>query len=200
MWLIVGLGNPGKRYQETRHNIGFMVLEALADRYNIPLKPDRFQSITGQGSIEDQPVVLVLPQTYMNLSGQAVAPLSERHQVTPSNILVIHDELDLPFGLLRLKKGGGDGGHRGIRSISGELENKNYLRLRFGIDRPDDPQEEIVDFVLDPFSETEQQVLSEYITRGVKLIRDCCIEGVGPAMNLWHQKKSQVSLLETEED
>ena len=134
MKLIVGLGNPGSKYEGTRHNVGFRIVELLAARFDVPLSSNKFQGEYGQGTIEGQKVALLKPQTYMNLSGDSVAPAARFYKVEPEDLIVIHDELDLPFGRLQLKRGGGTGGHNGLNSIVDRLGSNDFVRLRFGID------------------------------------------------------------------
>lgn len=189
MWLIVGLGNPGTRYAKDRHNIGFQVVDALAEHWRTPAAKTRFQALISQTELDNEPVLLVQPQTYMNLSGQAVAALSSFYKVPIERLLVIHDELDLPFAQLRLKQGGGDGGHRGLRSIHAELGTPEYARLRFGIGRPEDSACAIADFVLSPFSENQRIMLPDLFERCVEIVSCWCREGTLKAMNLWNQKK-----------
>lgn len=134
--LIVGLGNPGTEYAYTRHNAGFWFVEHLAERYNISLKNDsKYRAISGRGEIEGHEVRLLLPQTFMNLSGQSVVPFAKFYQIAPQNILIAHDELDLAAGIIRLKFGGGHGGHNGLKDIVPHI-GADFLRLRIGIGHP----------------------------------------------------------------
>lgn len=191
MWLIVGLGNPGLRYQQDRHNIGFHVLAQLCQQHDIPLSRRQFQGLVGHGRIEDQRVLLVQPQTYMNLSGQCIAPLVQTHQIPLSQILVIHDELDLPFGRMLLKQGGGSGGHNGLKSLDEELGSRDYARLRFGIGRPEDPDQDIAAYVLSPFAQDQQETLVELLTQATEMVETCCTEGLNKAMNRWNRRKKK---------
>lgn len=189
MRVIIGLGNPGARYANDRHNIGFQSVDVLAKRWHAPPAKARFQALISQTELDNQSVLLVQPQTYMNLSGQAVAAISSFYQVPTEHLLVIHDELDLPFAQLRLKQGGGDGGHRGLRSLNAELGTNQYARLRFGIGRPEDPADAIADFVLHPFSETQQTMIPDLLDTCAEIVECWCREGTLKAMNLWNQKK-----------
>lgn len=186
MWVIVGLGNPGARYAKDRHNIGFDVIDWISRHHQIPVQKTGFQSLYGKGEWDGLPVVLVKPQTYMNLSGEAVAPLCRYFEVSPQQVLVVHDDLDLAFGRLRLKQGGGDGGQRGVRSISACLEDRDFLRLRVGIGRPADPEIAIADYVLSPFATDQQTHLPAYQQRAAAMALDCCRQGIAQAMNYWH--------------
>jgi PTH1 family peptidyl-tRNA hydrolase len=148
------LGNPGRRYQQTRHNIGFEVIDVLACRHDIAVRQSEAQALCGQGFIGSCAVLLVKPQTYMNASGQAVAPLVRRYMHTEGCLVVIHDEIDLPLGTIKIKHRGGDAGHLGIRSIISCLDNDAFIRVRMGVGRP--PQKEaIVAYVLSPFAPDE---------------------------------------------
>lgn len=157
--LVVGLGNPGPQYEKTRHNIGFMVVETLAAR-----ERSRFSVHKKSGAdavtvrLAGRQVILAKPRSYMNLSGKPVAALARFFSVDPSNLIVVHDELDLDFGTLRLKLGGGEGGHNGLRSISQALGTKDYLRTRVGIGRPPGRMDP-ADYVLKPFSSVERKEL-----------------------------------------
>ena len=164
MDVIVGLGNPGRRYQHTRHNIGFEVIDVLACRHNIAVQHSEAQALCGQGLIGSHAVLLVKPQTYMNVSGQAVAPLVRRYGRTAGRLVVIHDDIDLPLGTIKIKQRGGDAGHLGIRSIIGCLETDAFIRVRLGVGRP--PQKEaIVAYVLSPFAPDEVEMRNDMIAR-----------------------------------
>ena len=165
--LIVGLGNPGAEYAETRHNAGFWFCERLAARLGVNLSREaRFHGIAGLA--RSQGVWLLLPQTFMNRSGQAVGALARFHKVSPSEILVVHDELDIPPGQLRLKFGGGVGGHNGLKDISAHLGTQDYWRLRVGIGHPGD-RDEVVNFVLKPPRREELCDIDDAIARGLEL-------------------------------
>ena len=135
-WLIVGLGNPGPGYAANRHNAGYMVADVLAARAGAGFRAGKFQAAVAEGRLAGQPVTLGKPLTFMNLSGGPVAGLCRYYRVPPGRLLVIHDELDIPFGTIRLKQGGGDNGHNGLRSVTASLGTREYYRLRFGIGRP----------------------------------------------------------------
>lgn len=165
--LIVGLGNPGAEYAETRHNAGFWFCERLAARLGVNLtRESRFHG--NAGFARGQGVWLLLPQTFMNRSGQAVGALARFHKVAPNEILVVHDELDIPPGQLRLKFGGGIGGHNGLKDISAHLGTQDYWRLRVGIGHPGD-RNEVVNFVLKPPRHEEQRDIDDAIERGLEL-------------------------------
>lgn len=155
MYVIVGLGNPGNRYRFTRHNIGFMVLEKLARDFKIDLKQKSFDALWGKGKINGTDVLLAMPQTYMNLSGTAVRQLVAFFKADINNLIVFHDDLDLPFGTIRLKTGGGNAGHKGLASITENLGSSDFMRVRIGIGRPSD-KSRIEGYVLEPFKSDEE--------------------------------------------
>lgn len=184
-FLIAGLGNPGADYRHNRHNVGFMVLDALADKAAIPLRRVEFRAIVGKGSLDDCRLILAKPQTYMNDSGQAVAPLLNFYKVPMENLLVIHDDLDLPFGTLRLRPTGGTGGQRGMESIVDKLWTRDFARLRVGIGRPPgrmDPR----DYVLHDFDVDQQADLPELMDTAVAVVRMFITEGIQKAMNTFN--------------
>jgi PTH1 family peptidyl-tRNA hydrolase len=188
MWLFVGLGNPGARYEHDRHNIGFRVLDTFQKLHQFPAYHPRSRAQVSQHTVAGESVLLCKPQTYMNLSGESVAPLSQFHNVELSQIVVIHDELDLELGRLQLKKGGGEGGHNGLKSISAELGERDYIRLRFGIGRPASQDISISDYVLSSFEPEHEEVLEQRIADAVAMLESCCREGLTKTMNLWNQK------------
>lgn len=163
--LIVGLGNPGREYADTRHNAGFWFCERLADRLGVSLSVEsRFHGLVGHG--RQQGVWLLLPQTFMNRSGQAVGALARFHRIPPAEILVVHDELDIPPGQLRLKFGGGLGGHNGLKDITAHLGTQDYWRLRIGIGHPGD-RDEVVDYVLKPPRREEREEIDAALERAL---------------------------------
>ena len=158
MFLIVGLGNPGTKYSNTRHNIGFIAADILSDRYNfIWSAKSKFNVDIASGDLENDKLILCKPNTFMNLSGTSVAPLASFYKLKPENIIVIHDDVDVPLGRVKYKIGGGAGGHNGLKSIDSNI-GTNYHRIRIGIGRPDDPRYDISDFVLGKFSKEEEEV------------------------------------------
>jgi peptidyl-tRNA hydrolase, PTH1 family len=167
-WMMVGLGNPGAQYRGTRHNVGFAVIELLADRNRIKLDRGRNRAIVGVGAIEDHAVVLVKPTTYMNLSGQAVAPLAKQLSVKPSHVLIIADDLDLPLGKLRLRAKGSSGGHNGHRSVAASLQTTEYPRLKIGIGSVD--RNETVDHVLSTFGRNERECADQAILTSAQIV------------------------------
>ena len=184
-FVIVGLGNPGAAYARHRHNLGFMVVDALAAEARGLWRKDRQKAKICEISIEDKEATLIKPQTYMNLSGVAVAPLLKRFRSSPAQMVVIHDDLDLSPGSVRIKFGGGDGGHRGIRSIADSLGTKDFARVRLGIGRPPagiDPEE----FVLSPFDLETEEGVRELVSTGSRAVKLIVTLGLEPARNLIH--------------
>ena len=169
--VIVGLGNPGLRYRYHRHNIGYDVIDALADRHGMLLRGREFDSVCGAGRIGSRAVMLAKPQTFMNNSGEAVAPLVRRYLRGRALLVVVHDDIDLALGKLRLKEQGGDAGHRGIRSITQYLQNDQYLRLRLGVGRPPH-RDGVIDYVLSPFSAEETDARRAMIDDAVERLED----------------------------
>lgn len=190
MILAVGLGNPGDRYVNTRHNVGFEALDRIAaSARDTTLWRPRFDGRWAEAHWGETPVGLLKPQTFMNASGRSVRAAAEALGLRPENIVVLHDELDLPFGAVRLKLGGGDAGHRGIRSISQELESRDTVRLRLGIGRPPENFEgDIPDFVLEAFAPTERAELPQQLTRATEVFGLLVEEGLSAAMNIANQR------------
>lgn len=181
--LVVGLGNPEPRYAGNRHNVGFMVVERLADEARIPLSRSKFKGVYGTGTFAGVSVVLLEPKTFMNLSGQSVVPAARFFDVAPERIIVVHDELDLPFGKLRLKVGGGHAGHNGLRSICAELGSHDFVRLRVGIGRPQ--KGSVSRYVLSDFTAgDETDWLPDLLDRSVAAVRAALTEGPRKAMNV----------------
>ena len=170
MKLVVGLGNPGPEYVGTRHNAGFAVARALADRWSVALRPSEHQGDFGLARVNGRDVGLLLPATFMNASGMSVRSVVDAHDpVPPGDILVVYDDLDLPFGRLRLRPVGGSGGHRGMASIASELGSEDFPRLRFGIGRPQDGQD-VIEYVLAPFSDDEARRLDAAVERAADAV------------------------------
>jgi len=181
-YLIVGLGNPGADYRQNRHNVGFMVVDTLAETLNIPMRRVEFRALVGKGSLNDDRLILAKPQTFMNASGQSVSPLMHFYKIPESRLLVVHDDLDLPFGTLRLRPFGGTGGQRGMESIVSQLGTREFARLRMGIGRPPgrmDPK----DYVLHDFDPPQQEMLPEILQTAVDAIRRFIQNGIEKAMN-----------------
>ena len=181
MKLVVGLGNPGRRYERTRHNLGFLLLDRIAEARGIRIGDDRCESLVGRGEWERESLVLAKPQTYMNHSGLAAAALVKRFQVRGANLVVAFDDLDLPFGRLRIRCGGTAGGHRGLGSILQHVADRDFVRLRIGIGRPP-AGEDAVDYVLSRFSPEEQDSLDDVLSRAVEAVEAIVLNGPARAM------------------
>lgn len=160
MFLIVGLGNPGAEYAKTRHNVGFMVADALADKYGFSPFRSKFDGLIAEGKIGDEKVYLLKPQTYMNLSGNSVVKAATFYKILPQNIVVIHDDMDLPVGKLKAKIGGGAGGHNGLKSIDAAI-TPNYNRIRVGVGHPQGGGEAVVNYVLGGFSKADAEAIAK---------------------------------------
>jgi PTH1 family peptidyl-tRNA hydrolase len=189
-FLVVGLGNPGPGYAGNRHNVGAMVLDELAERAGIRLAPGkgtRSRAVSGEGRLAGRRVVLARPLTYMNESGGPVRGLLDYHSIDPSDLVVLHDELDIGFASVRLKLGGGEGGHNGLRSITRSLGTKDYLRVRVGIGRPPGRQDP-ADFVLKDFSSTERKDLALLLVEAADAAELLLSAGLEAAQNDVHPR------------
>ena len=193
-WLVVGLGNPGKEYSGNRHNVGFMVADLLASRVGAKFgRSKRAHAEVAEGRLANSPgglsggpkIVLVKPLTYMNLSGAPVVSTAQFFKVPVANVIAVHDELDVPFGQVRAKRGGGEGGHNGLRSMSKSLSSKEYARVRFGIGRPPGRQDP-ADYVLSDFSGAERKELEFLVDRAADVVEAIVLEGVEWAQNKYH--------------
>ena len=194
MYLIVGLGNPGNRFRATRHNIGFMVLEKLATKLEVDLRQKSFNALWGKGKIDYKNVILAMPQTYMNLSGNAVRQLHAFFKTEISNLMVIHDDLDLSFGSVRLKTGGGNAGHKGLVSIEEDLGSSEFMRIRLGIGKPAD-KSRIESYVLEPFNSDELPLLPEIIETAAGAVYEIISAGLQKAMGKYHKINISNSLI-----
>ena len=184
-WLIIGLGNPGPEYASNRHNAGRMVAESLARRMGSSFRRHRSRADIAEGTLAGVPVTVGIARSYMNLSGGPVAALRDFYKVPPSRIVVIHDELDVPFGEIRLKFGGGTGGHNGLRSVSAALGTRDFYRVRFGIGRPPGRMDP-AGFVLRDFTAAERKELPLLVERAADAVEALLAEGLEPAQNAFH--------------
>lgn len=184
-YLIVGLGNIGPDYENTRHNIGFMILDALAKASNVVFEDKRY-GFVAEMRLKNKQLILLKPSTFMNLSGNAIRYWMQKEKIEKENLLVVVDDLALPFGTLRLKSKGSDAGHNGLKHIQG-LIGQNYPRLRFGIGN-DFPRGAQVDFVLDEFSDEEKRDLDARIDSSVDIIKSFCLAGINLTMNQYNNK------------
>ncbi len=184
-WLVAGLGNPGPDYAGNRHNVGFMVADLLAERMGARFTRDRSRAAVATGRLAGFPVTLAKPLTFMNLSGRPVAALRTFYKIPPERIVVVHDELDLPFGAIRLKQGGGDNGHNGLRSVTAALGTREYFRVRVGIGRPPGRMDP-ADFVLHDFSAAERKLVPEVAERAADATEALLRRGLAAAQNEFH--------------
>lgn len=183
--LIVGLGNPGAQYAKTRHNTGWMALEAFAQKHSAVFDRHGFEGIYGELRWEGEKVILLKPLTYMNASGRAVAPLARFYKIPPEDMLVVYDDLDLPPGSLRMREKGSAGGHNGMKSIIQELGTQEFPRLRIGIGRPA-PGWSVVDWVLAPFGEADLALINQVLPRAVEAMESFLTDGPVKAMSKYN--------------
>jgi PTH1 family peptidyl-tRNA hydrolase len=190
MKLIIGLGNPGRIYAQNRHNIGFRCITHLSKLYSIEINRRQCHSQVGSGKIADVKVILARPVTFVNQSGEAVSCLVRKYSSTPNDLIVIHDDLDLPLGKLRLRPDGSAGGHKGMNSIISALGSENFARIKIGIGRPTKEdgtsitdEDAIVDYVLSDFTPREDDIIKVAITQVAKAIQSIITDGVTAAMN-----------------
>ena len=184
-FLVVGLGNPGPRYELTRHNAGFLVVDLLAERLGGRFKAHKSRADVVEGRLGGVPVVLAKPRSYMNESGGPVVNVARFYKIPVERVAVVHDELDLPYGTLRLKRGGGDGGHNGLRSTTSALGSREYARVRFGIGRPPGRQDP-ADYVLREFSSAERKDLAFHVDRAADAVEALVGAGLEVAQNAFN--------------
>jgi PTH1 family peptidyl-tRNA hydrolase len=177
MWILVGLGNPGKDYTDNRHNIGFMAIDEIASEFGFAPFKSKFEGEISEGRIDEEKVVLLKPQTFMNLSGQSVGKVARFYKVTPNRIIAFHDELDLVPGKIRIKKGGGAAGHNGLKSMDQHLGSQDYHRVRMGIGHPGD-KDRVTGHVLGDFSKDEKQWVPDWLRAVAKNV-PLLLEGAG---------------------
>jgi len=193
MILVAGLGNPGLKYEKSRHNLGFMCVNHLARKYGIKFSKSQGKARTGAGNIEGCEVLLARPQTFMNLSGQSVSLLLNKLHISQENLIVIHDDLDLPVGRIRVRRGGSSGGHNGIKSIIAETGSQEFCRIRIGIGHPLDgrdntgiSEDDIIDYVLSNFTSEELKIIEKTIPVAAEAIVSLVTEGLETTMNKYN--------------
>lgn len=189
MQLIVGLGNPGVKYADTRHNIGRMVVRQAAVRWKIPLH-DSSLAYQGKGQLDAKPVLLAIPHSWMNQSGNVVREVLSKSGLASENLIVVHDDLDLDFGILRIRLKGGAGGHNGIYSLIYSLETEKFCRLKIGISRPPAGQDP-AQFVLSPFSAEESLRMDSLLSQAVDALESLVLEGASMAMNRFNTRRAE---------
>jgi PTH1 family peptidyl-tRNA hydrolase len=187
MFVIVGLGNPGKKYNITRHNIGFEVVDELARQNNIKMTKTKFKSIVGEGRIAGEKVLIVKPQTYMNLSGEAVMKIMNYYELPIENLVVVYDDIDIDPGKLRIRKKGSGGSHNGMRNIIYLLKKDSFPRVRVGVGKPH-PNQNLADYVLERFPKSEQELLVPVVKDAVSAIETMIKDDVDLAMNRYNSK------------
>lgn len=188
MYVIAGLGNPGREYEGTRHNVGFMTLDALADKYNIDVREKAFKGLIGKGMIEGNKVILVKPQTYMNLSGECIRQVMDYYKVDPSEFIVIYDDISLVPGGIRIRKKGSAGGHNGIKNIIAHLGTQEFPRIKVGVgDKP--PRMDLADYVLSRFSKEDREKMEQAFKDAAEAVEVMIAEGPDAAMNQFNGHK-----------
>ena len=188
MKIIAGLGNPGKEYENTKHNVGFLTIDILAEKYDIKVNKIKFKGLVGEGMIGTEKVILVKPQTYMNLSGNAVRYYLQKLPIPTDRLLVICDDINLPFGKLRMRKNGSDGGHNGLKNIAECLETENYARIRMGVGHEFSTGAQ-ADYVLGNLSEEEMKEMTNLSEKVIQGVKDWIFVGADRAMNVLNAKK-----------
>jgi len=187
MFLVAGLGNPGEEYALTPHNLGFLTIDRLGERFGIRIHRKDSRALVGVGEIDGQPVMLAKPQTYMNLSGTSLGPLMEKHSIGPDRLIVVYDELDLPWMALRIKPKGSSAGHKGMSSVIQSLGSSDLVRVRVGI-YPGHPVKDGADFVLAPFKRSQREELDELVGYAADAVRSIIAEGVEMAMTKFNRR------------
>ena len=182
-WLLVCLGNPGKQYENTRHNIGFLAADELARREGVKIDKLRYRALTGEVRVGDQRALVIKPQTYMNLSGEAVKLAGGFYKIPPDHVLVISDDVSLPLGKLRIRAGGSAGGHNGLKNIIAHLGTDQFPRIKVGIGSPAHPDHEMVDWAIGGFTPQERKVVDEAVGRAVDAALCLMEKGVNEAQN-----------------
>jgi len=187
MKIVIGLGNPGRTYERTRHNAGFMAVDELARRLRFSLSAEKYQAVVGRGRIDGEEALLVKPQTYMNESGRSVGAARRYTTADIADLIVVHDELDLPLGTVRVKIGGGHGGHNGLRSIIDHVGSTEFIRVRVGIGRPA-PGYDPAEYVLTPFLPGEQPIAADAVAKAADAVQTIVRDGLTKAMNAFNKK------------
>lgn len=188
MYIIAGLGNPGREYDMTRHNIGFEVIDYMAGQYNIKVNKLKFKALFGEAHIGGEKVYLVKPQTYMNLSGESLREFAAFYKIPPEQILVIHDDIALEAGRIRIRAKGSDGGHNGLKSILFNLKSDQFPRIKIGVGAPGNAGYELADYVLGRFTKEEIPIMEEAIIKAAKAAAELITNGAAAAMNRYNSK------------
>lgn len=188
MYIIAGLGNPGREYDMTRHNIGFEVIDYIAEELGVKVNKLKFKSLFGETKIGEDKVYLVKPQTYMNLSGDSIREFCSFYKIPPENVIIISDDIALPTGKIRIRTKGSAGGHNGLKSIIYQLNSDNFPRIRIGVGAPKHSDYDLKDFVLGRFTKDEIPVLEEAIIKASKAVEEIIKSGIDRAMNKYNSK------------
>jgi len=183
MYLIAGLGNPGREYVGTRHNVGFEVVDALCAKFDIKMNKEKFRAVLGDGRIAGEKVIVAKPQTYMNLSGESIREIAEWYKIEEENIIIIYDDISLPAGRLRIREKGSAGGHNGIKNIIYQLQTDVFPRIKVGTGRPENPDYDVKDYVLGHFSPEEVKILTAAAIRATSAVEEIIASGAKAAMN-----------------
>ena len=189
MYVIVGLGNPGKRYEHTKHNIGFIALDVLAEKHGIKINTIKHKALVGEGRIAGQKVILVKPQTYMNISGQSVREVVSYYKIQMDQLIVVYDDVDLPMGRIRIRERGSAGTHNGMRSILYDLQEDGFPRIRIGIGG--EVRGDLANYVISGFSSGEKSRMEEAVLRAVGAMECILEDGVAKAMNDYNAKENE---------
>ena len=182
MFLIVGLGNPEEEYSNTRHNMGFDTINKLANEYNIKINKNKFKGLCGSGIIENEKVILLKPQTYMNLSGESIKEAMAFYKIKSENIIVIYDDIDIEPGIIKIRNKGGPGGHNGMKSVISEIDTQNFPRIRIGIGKPEN-KGQLIEYVIGKMPQTDKDILEKATILGKEAILEIIKNGVDIAMN-----------------
>jgi len=199
MFLVVGLGNPGEKYAATPHNMGFLVVDRLAVRHGIRVTRPECQALIGPGTISGKPVMLAQPQTFMNLSGLAVKPLLEKYELTPADMILVYDELALPWGSLRIRPSGSAAGHNGVKDVIARLGTQDFTRIRLGV-HPGYPLSSGVDYLLSRLSRQQSETLDEFIDLAADATESVIAEGVAMSMTRFNRRAQSSTDGETQEE
>lgn len=186
MYIIAGLGNPGRKYVGTRHNMGFEALDAVAAKYNISITKSKFNALYGEGTIENEKVILVKPQTFMNLSGEAIREFKAWYKIEDSKIIIIYDDVSLPVGKMRIRSKGSAGGHNGIKSVIYQLNADTFPRIKIGVGCPDNKEYDLADYVLSKFTKTEVKELISVAIKTADAVGEIIKNGIEKAMNIYN--------------
>jgi PTH1 family peptidyl-tRNA hydrolase len=192
MFLLAGLGNPGERYASTPHNLGFLVVDRLAARHAVRMTRKECQALIGQGTIKGKPVLLAQPQTFMNLSGLAVKPLLEKNEIQPSELILVYDELDLPWGSLRIRPEGSAAGHNGAKDVIAKLGTQQFPRIRLGV-HPGHPLTSGADYLLSGFTRQQKETLDEFIDLAADAAESIIAEGVALSMTRFNRRAQSLT-------